>query len=152
MSCRALCELASESHRLLPRLAAKAFVRLHTCVLSVPEGKAPERVEGEPHALVRLLIHRFAKVFMHFFFGKRCINTTRRESKFGTRSNNFPIMTICSFPLRRRFEGQHWSSVVLCSWPSFLPVCVRLSVTANWTNHSLCVLLLCSVREKQPSP
>lgn len=116
---QALCELVSESYRLLPRLAAKSFVRLHLCAFGARR-QCNKLVEGEPHTLAHLLLHFFAKVFMDILFGKRSNNIASRASKFGIRANNFLNNLLVHF--RCCSEGQHCFSVVVRCWPSGLPV------------------------------
>lgn len=152
VSCPALCELASESHRLAARLAAKKLLWHCACVLSVPEGKATK-------------LAGFLNLFYVVLFLFLCVirgGTTQRDKSrnLGGEPKTFPsrhnLLASCSF------QGQHCLFVGVHCWPKgsayvcvrvclclfvCVCVCVRgrgcLLAIANCTNHSLCVVSLC---------
>lgn len=92
-------------------------------------------------------LNLFYGFFFFFCGGVRGGTTQRRESKFGRRANNFPVMpqSVGSFPMLfwRPALFVWWGSLLAKRWPVCPCVCVCLLVIANWTNHSLCVVSLC---------
>lgn len=114
MSRRALCELMSESHGLLLRLAAKVCVRLHMCAFGTRR-QITEIVQGGAS-------HPCLFVFCEDFYGFSLRKVVEMSVKIlGGGPTTFPSCNNLSV-----HEGQHCFSVVVRCWPSGLPVCASV--------------------------